>query len=67
MAPELPQPLTVVQRNFWAPGEPAARRDHTMRIVQWNVERCYKLEGIIEELRRLEADVLALQEVDWGL
>jgi endonuclease/exonuclease/phosphatase family metal-dependent hydrolase len=66
MAPELPRPLTVVQRDFRAPGEPAARRDHTMRIVQWNVERCYKLEGIIEELRRLEADVLALQEVDWG-
>ncbi len=30
-------------------------------LLQWNIERGYKLEGIIEELKRLDTDVLALQ------
>ncbi len=37
-----------------------------MSLLQWNIERGYQLAGIIEELRRLDADVLALQEVDVG-
>lgn len=35
-----------------------------LKVVQWNIERGYKLEGIIEELRRLDADVITLQELD---
>lgn len=34
--------------------------------VQWNIERGYQLAGIIEELRRIDADILSLQEVDVG-
>lgn len=33
---------------------------------QWNIERGYKLDAIIEELRASNADVIALQEVDIG-
>ena len=34
--------------------------------LQWNIERGYELDGIIEELKRLDADVLSLQEIDIG-
>ena len=32
--------------------------------MQWNIERGYKLDAIIEELKGIDADVVALQEVD---
>eukprot|EP01051_Picozoa_sp_SAG22_P015548 SAG22_NODE_2046_length_3086_cov_3.806495_3_plen_418_part_00 len=35
-----------------------------LRVVNWNLEFGYRLGPIIEELRRLEPDVLCLQEVD---
>ena len=31
------------------------------RRLQWNVERNYELAGIIEELKRIDADVISLQ------
>lgn len=34
--------------------------------MQWNIERGYQLAGIIDELRRIDADVISLQEVDVG-
>jgi exonuclease III len=34
-----------------------------VRILQWNIERGYQLPAIIQELQRLDADVLGLQEV----
>ena len=34
--------------------------------LQWNIERGYKLPGIIAELRDINADIIALQEVDIG-
>ncbi len=33
---------------------------------QWNIERGYKIAGIIEKLKQIDADVIALQEVDVG-
>lgn len=33
-------------------------------MLQWNIERGYKLNAIIDELQRLDADVIALQEID---
>ena len=62
----LPPPLTVIQRDYRTAQSPPATRRTALRVVQWNVERCYKLRGIIEELRALNADVVALQEVDVG-
>ncbi len=35
-------------------------------FTQWNIERGYKLDAVIEELRRADADIIALQEVDIG-
>ena len=37
-----------------------------MRLVQWNIERGLQLAAIVEQLRRLDADVIALQEIDVG-
>ena len=37
-----------------------------VRVVQWNIERGYELPRIIAALRALDADVVALQEVDVG-
>lgn len=34
--------------------------------LQWNIERGYKLPEIVEELRGIDADIIALQEVDIG-
>ena len=38
----------------------------TIRVVTWNIERGYKLESIINELSKLDADIILLQEVDIG-
>lgn len=38
----------------------------TVKLLQWNIERGYQLPGIIEELRKIDADVISLQEVDVG-
>jgi len=37
-----------------------------LRLVQWNIERCYKMSSILSLLRAQDADVVALQEVDIG-
>lgn len=34
-----------------------------IRLVQWNIERGYKLKEVIEELKSIDGDVLSLQEV----
>lgn len=41
--------------------------DINFRILQWNVERGYKLPGIIEELKQIDADVICLQAWGFGL
>jgi endonuclease/exonuclease/phosphatase family metal-dependent hydrolase len=35
-----------------------------IRVLQWNIERGYKLEKIISEIQRLDPDVAILQELD---
>ncbi|KAG1653171.1 hypothetical protein FOA52_009016 [Chlamydomonas sp. UWO 241] len=35
-----------------------------IKLLTWNIERGYQLEAIIEELLRLDADVISLQEID---
>ena len=34
--------------------------------LQWNIERGYKLPDIIAEMQQIQADVIALQEIDIG-
>ena len=70
--PDVPPALSIVQRDFrphnGGGGAAQAQKSswRPLRIVQLNVERCYKLEGISQELRALDADIVALQEVDIG-
>lgn len=63
----LPKPGELVLLDFRSPEAKAAAaaRDPQLpvRLLEWNIERGYKLAEVIEELRRLDADVLALQEV----
>lgn len=51
-------------------GEPArierAAATGDVRVVTWNIERGTAYDAILSELRRLEADVVLLQEVDRG-
>ncbi len=35
-----------------------------LTVVSWNIERGVRFEGVLETLRKLDADVLLLQEVD---
>ena len=35
-------------------------------FLQWNIERGYKLPNIIAEMQQIQADVIALQEIDIG-
>jgi endonuclease/exonuclease/phosphatase family metal-dependent hydrolase len=60
----LPEPFTVVLSDFRPSAKPPAK--DTLRLVTWNIERGYKLPAIVDELRSLDADVIALQEVDIG-
>jgi hypothetical protein len=78
---ELPPPGTVIQRDYrsattrlaavseWGRSSlPAAATGGggQVRLVQWNIERGYQLQAIVQQLRRLDADVIALQEIDVG-
>jgi len=50
-------------------GSPAAVAGPTvlpqrLNVVSWNIERGVRFEGVLETLRKLDADVLLLQEVD---
>ena len=37
-----------------------------MCLLQWNIERGYKLPDIIAQMQQIQADVIALQEIDIG-
>lgn len=58
---QLPKPAEILHLDFrsgptrnWDPSKP-------IRLLEWNIERGYKLDAIIEELRTIDADILALQ------
>jgi endonuclease/exonuclease/phosphatase family metal-dependent hydrolase len=36
----------------------------SIKIVQWNIERGYELDKIIETLKKLDGDIICLQEID---
>ncbi|GIL87753.1 hypothetical protein Vretimale_13082 [Volvox reticuliferus] len=62
----LPRPAEVLLFDFRpAPAQrPSIQADRPIKLVQWNIERGYKLDAVIQVLRELDADVLALQEID---
>ncbi|KAJ2721325.1 hypothetical protein GGI07_004052 [Coemansia sp. Benny D115] len=43
---------------------PASGIPRPLRVVQWNIERGYRLDEVIATLKRLDADILCLQEID---
>ncbi|CUG87957.1 endonuclease/exonuclease/phosphatase, putative [Bodo saltans] len=45
---------------------PRALVDVPLRTAQWNIERGYKLPLILQTLKRIDADVITLQELDIG-
>jgi len=51
-------------RDFRSSSLQAQESRQSVRVLVWNIERGYKLPAIIEELKRVNADVLILQEVD---
>lgn len=59
----LPMPGEIVKHDFREPGA-TVTSPASLKIVQWNIERGYKLHGIIGELQKLKADVIGLQEID---
>jgi endonuclease/exonuclease/phosphatase family metal-dependent hydrolase len=48
-------------------GDAPTRGGDTLRVVAWNLERCKRVETSAELLRGLDADVLLLSEMDWGM
>ena len=65
---ETPAPGRVLTRDYRSDATKRSAKSNTspVKVLTWNIERGYKLEGIIEELKRLDADIIALQEVDIG-
>ena len=63
-----------IETNYPLPGEVLHydfREERTdpkknIKFLQWNIERGYKLQEIIETLKNLDSDVIALQEIDIG-
>ncbi|KAF5827759.1 hypothetical protein DUNSADRAFT_18793, partial [Dunaliella salina] len=64
----LPKPGELVLRDFRSgeTKEAAKQRNpkQPIKLVQWNIERGYKLKDVIEELKAIDGDVLSLQEID---
>lgn len=80
VSPGLPKPGEVIHVDYRpinidsgtasddaAPQQPAtAANPQPMKLLQWNIERGYQLDLIIQQLREVDADVISLQEVDVG-
>ncbi|KAI9178835.1 hypothetical protein H9P43_005497 [Blastocladiella emersonii ATCC 22665] len=71
------QPFEVITYDFRPPSATASSTGgghhsssgptySSLRVVQWNIERGYCLDAVIEILRGLNADILCLQELDIG-
>lgn len=63
----LPLPGEVVHHDFRPSGQNNMSDSATaIKLLQWNIERGYQLNRVIEELKRIDADVVSLQELDIG-
>ena len=62
-----PKPGEIIQYDFRNSSSttPSTNRKG-IRFIQWNIERGYKLQSIIEILKKTDADVICLQEIDIG-
>ncbi|KAI9294223.1 hypothetical protein K502DRAFT_350236 [Neoconidiobolus thromboides FSU 785] len=41
-------------------------KGYALKVMQWNIERGYKLDQIIEEIKQFDPDIAMIQEVDIG-
>ena len=57
-------PGDVIEYDYRDPGRKP--KQGALRLVQWNIERGYKLAGIIQKLQELDVDIIGLQELDIG-
>lgn len=60
----LPAPGEIVLHDFRDKVKTQKETGRELKVVQWNIERGYKLAGIIQELKKLDADIIGLQEID---
>jgi len=58
-------PGDIYQADF-RPSGISRPANSNLNILTWNIERGYKLSGIIDELKKIDADIIGLQEVDVG-
>ncbi|KAJ1950319.1 hypothetical protein FBU59_000738 [Linderina macrospora] len=58
--------LTYDYRDKQNPTDEAVAIPAPLRVVQWNIERGYQLDKVLETLERLDADIICLQEIDIG-
>lgn len=42
------------------------KQQPTLKILNWNIERGYNLPTILQYLKKQNADILCLQEIDWN-
>ncbi|KAJ3333289.1 hypothetical protein HDU93_008629 [Gonapodya sp. JEL0774] len=61
-----PLPGSLIHVSHLPYPPPSPDPGSTLRVLHWNIERCYQLERILAELEKLEPDILCLQEVDIG-
>ncbi len=59
--------LTSPAATFPRSEPKASGEDHQAVVVAWNAERCKNLEESAAFLAALDADVLLLSELDWGM
>lgn len=61
-ASNLPSPGDVILHDFRDSSLSQAHdTKQPLKLLQWNIERGYKLKEIIQELKTLDADVIAIQ------
>ncbi len=61
----LPTPGEIIHFDYRDDSQTVSNKKDIC-MVQWNIERGYKLSAIIQILKDLNADIIALQEIDIG-
>jgi hypothetical protein len=60
----LPQPGELIINNDYLESNKDINKISSIKIIQWNIERGYKMDLIIKDLLKQNADILLLQEID---
>lgn len=62
----LPVSGQVITKDFRDSSTKKYRENSPLKVVQWNIERAYKIDEIILLLSSRNADIVCLQELDIG-